>query len=98
MYRDCSARPAQPDVLKTRVLSKALCLPPPFPFFPSVAPILCTVFAFFFFWKKEKQRERKKSENLLSFFFFFQSAWTNEKQTRKRCYSFDTLIDIYIFL
>lgn len=71
MYRDCSARPAQPDVLKTRVLSKALCLPPPFPFFPSVAPILCTVFAFFFFLEKGKTEREKKERKLAIFFFFF---------------------------
>lgn len=80
MYRDCSARPAQPDVLKTRVLSKALC--PLFSFF-FFSPLGCTdsVFAFFF-----KEREREKSENLLS--FLFQSAWTNEKQTRKDVQAF----------
>lgn len=68
MYSDCSARPAQPDVLKTRVLSKALC--PLFSFFsPSVAPILDCVCFFFFFKKKRKTEGEKKSENLLSFFF-----------------------------
>lgn len=76
MYRDCSARPAQPDVLKTRVLSKALC--PLFSFF-FFFPLGCTdsVFAFFF-----KERERKELS------FLFQSAWTNEKQTRKDVQAF----------
>lgn len=81
MYSDCSARPAQPDVLKTRVLSKALC--PLFSFFPPRLHRFSTVFAFFFFKKKKKNRGRKKERKLAIFFFFFNRLGQTKKQTRK---------------
>lgn len=98
MYSDCSARPAQPDVLKTRVLSKALC--PLFSFFPPRLHRFSTVFAFFFLKKKRKTEGEKKSENLLSFFFFsigLDKRKNKHARTYNRCYSFDTLIDEYFF-
>lgn len=91
MYSDCSARPAQPDVLKTRVLSKALC--PLFSYFPPRLHRFSTVFAFFF--KKKEKTEGEKKEGKLAIFFFFNRLGQTKKQTRNRCYSFDTLIDEY---
>lgn len=98
MYSDCSARPAQPDVLKTRVLSKALC--PLFSFFPPRLHRFSTVFAFFFFLKKkEKQREKKRAKTCYLFFFSIGLDKRKNKHARtyNRCYSFDTLIDEYFF-
>lgn len=66
---------------------------PSFPFFPlgCTDSRLCLLF----FFKKKEKTEGEKKEGKLAIFFFFNRLGQTKKQTRNRCYSFDTLIDEY---
>lgn len=68
---------------------------PSFPFFPlgCTDSRLCLLF----FFKKKEKTEGEKKEGKLAIFFFFNRLGQTKKQTRNRCYSFDTLIDEYFF-